>query len=226
MGVAGGAETGGTKRRASRSGSSARASQAMIAPDASERAAGSGAPDRDGVGARVVGPPVQDAVRIHGIADEAPIVLWITDAAGACTYLNGAWYAYTGQSESEALGLGWLRAVHPEDKPEAERIFLAANAARKPFRMEYRLRRADGVYRWAMDLGRPRFADGGGGEFLGFVGSVIDVHVRRQAEEDLRRSEANARLGIEAGRLGTWSLEPDTGAFEWDARCAALFGLP
>ena len=113
------------------------------------------------------------------------------------TYLNGAWYAYTGQSESEALGLGWLRAVHPEDKPEAERIFLAANAARKPFRMEYRLRRADGVYRWAMDLGRPRFADGGGGgEFLGFVGSVIDVHVRRQAEEDLRRSEANARLGI------------------------------
>ena len=60
----------------------------------------------------------------------------------------------------------------------------------------FRLRRADGVYRWAMDLGRPRFADGGGGEFLGFVGSVIDVHVRRQAEEDLRRSEANARLGI------------------------------
>ena len=73
-------------------------------------------------------------------------------------------------------------------------MFLAANATRKPFRLECRLRRADGAYRWAINLARPRFgADGG---FLGFVGSVIDIHQRREAEERLRQSEANARLAI------------------------------
>jgi PAS domain S-box-containing protein len=195
----------------------------MIPRDARGRGAGSGNAGGNG---GAVAAPVRDAApdraRFRGVADQAPVVLWTTDATGACDYLNGAWYAYTGQSE--AKGLGWLDAVHPDDKAEAERAFLAADAARKPFQLEHRLRRADGTYRWAINLATPRFAADGG--FLGFVGSVIDIHLRREAEERLRESEANARLAIEAGRLGTWSFEPGTGALEWDARCGALFGRP
>ena len=162
----------------------------MIQRDAPGRGNGPG-----GAGGSVAASPnrgaAPDAAWFRDVADHAPIVLWTTDATGACTYLNGAWYAYTGQSEDEALGLGWLDAVHPEDRPEAERTFLAANAARKPFRQEYRLRRVDGAYRWAVDLARPRFA--ADGAFLGFIGSVIDIHVRRQAEDRLRESEARLR---------------------------------
>ena len=188
-GVADGAGTGGgTGRR--RRGDSAGTRPAVIRRDAPGRGTGPGgaegsAADRPTLGA------APDGERFRGIADHAPIVLWTTDATGACTYLNGAWYAYTGQSEAEAMGLGWLDAVHPEDRPDAERVSLGANAARRPFRHEYRLRRADGVYRWAVDVARPRFGPDGG--FLGFVGSVIDIHVRRETENRLRQSEARLR---------------------------------
>ncbi len=145
----------------------------------------------------------------RGIADQAPTVLRTTDATGACTYLNGAWYAYTGQTRDKALGTGWLDAVHPADKPGAERVFVAANAARKAFRLEYRLRRADGAYRWAVDLARPHFDAGGG--FLGFVGSVIDMHVRREAEERLRQSEARLRAVFATVPVGLVIAEAPSG---------------
>jgi PAS domain S-box-containing protein len=148
----------------------------------------------DGMAAPLVRDDVGgDDTRFRGVADQAPTVLWVTDATGACTYLNGAWYAYTGQTEAQAMGSGWLDAVHPEDLAEAKRAFATANAARKPFRAEFRLRRADGAYRWALNLARPRFNPAEGGAYLGFVGSVIDIHVRREAEERLRQSEARLK---------------------------------
>jgi hypothetical protein len=59
-------------------------------------------------------------------------------------------------------------------------VFVAANAAHEPFRLEYRLRRADGAYRWAIDAASPRFGEDGA--FLGYVGSVIDIDERKNQE--------------------------------------------
>ncbi|WP_210530135.1 hybrid sensor histidine kinase/response regulator [Rubellimicrobium arenae] len=128
--------------------------------------------------------------RFRNMADHAPVMMWVTDPHGFCTYLNRAWYDFTGQTEAEALGLGWLEATHPDDKAEAERVFLEANATRSTFRIEYRLRRADGAGRWAIDAAAPRF--GPGGEFLGYIGSVIDITERKEAEAALQ--EVNAIL--------------------------------
>jgi PAS domain S-box-containing protein len=133
----------------------------------------------------------ESETRFRNMADHAPVMMWVTDPTGACTYLNRRWYEFTGQSEAEAQGFGWLDATHPDDKAEAERAFIEANAAGAPFRVEYRLRRADGAYRWAIDAASPRFAPDGA--FLGYVGSVIDIDERREAEERLRDSERRAR---------------------------------
>ncbi|MGJ8571405.1 MAG: sensor histidine kinase [Hoeflea sp.] len=119
--------------------------------------------------------------RFRNMADHAPVMMWVTDAGGYCNYLNRAWYQYTGQTVEEARGYGWLQATHPDDRQDAERIFLEANAAHQAFRVEYRLRRADGAYRWAIDAAAPRF--GPDGEFLGYIGSVIDIDERKEAEE-------------------------------------------
>jgi signal transduction histidine kinase len=78
-------------------------------------------------------------------------------------------------------------AVHPEDRERARAAFLGALARREPFAIDYRLRRGDGAWRWAMDSGRPRL--GADGELLGYVGSVLDVHELSQAEEARRESE-------------------------------------
>ncbi len=133
----------------------------------------------------------ESEARFRNMADHAPVMMWVTDPSGYCTYLNRRWYEFTGQGLEEALGLGWTKATHPDDQKLAEEAFLSANAAQAPFRVEYRLRRSDGAYRWAIDAASPRFGEEGA--FLGYVGSVIDIDERREAEERLRQSEAEAR---------------------------------
>lgn len=133
--------------------------------------------------------------RFRNMADHAPVMMWVTDPNAYCTYLNRAWYEFTGQSEAEGQGLGWLEAVHPDDRGWSSEMFLAANAKRESFRLEYRLRRHDGQYRWAIDAASPRF--GPDGEFLGYIGSVIDIDERREAEEALQKSYVELRSNAE-----------------------------
>ncbi len=128
------------------------------------------------------------------MANTAPAMIWVTNPDATLKFISRGWHEYTGQSEIEAFGkegFGWLDAVHPEDAERAGQVFLDANARQEPFSLDYRIRRADGEYCWAIDSGRPRFDDAE--HFLGYVGSVTDVHERNQAEGALRESEA--RLG-------------------------------
>jgi PAS domain S-box-containing protein len=136
----------------------------------------------------------ESETRFRNMADHAPVMIWTTDPSARCTYLNRSWYELTGQAPEEALGFGWLDATHPDDRPEGEAAFLAANARRAPFRLEYRLRRHDGEYRWAIDAAAPRFAEDGA--FLGYIGSVIDITERKRMEErqNLLINELNHRV--------------------------------
>ncbi len=170
--------------------------------------------------------------RFRNMADHAPVMMWVTDASGRCTYLNKAWYDFTGQTEEEALGFGWLDATHPEDRPIAERSFRDANSRAEPFRIEYRLRRADGEYRWAIDAAAPRFGDQGQG-FLGYVGSVIDIEERRAAERQLAEREARARAQADelnaiyaAAPIGLCVLDRDMRFIRINDRMAEINGLP
>jgi PAS domain S-box-containing protein len=149
----------------------------------------------------------ESEARFRNLADHAPVMVWVTDPTGFCTYLNRAWYAFTGQTEAEAEGFGWLEATHPDDKASAGETFLRANEKREAFRLEYRLRRADGAYRWCIDAAAPRFSRDG--EFLGYVGSVIDIDERREAEERLRESETRLRTVMDVVPAFIWFAEPD-----------------
>ena len=156
------------------------------------------------------------------IADWAPAILWVTDPGGACIYLSRGWYEYTGQTPDQGLGFGWVSAVHPADREPSAAIFLRANEERIPFTLDYRLRRHDGAYRWAIDAGNPRFAEDG--EYLGFVGSVLDITERKAAEESLRGTEARLRRLVETAAEGIWIVDADGATTYVNQRMAAMLG--
>ena len=134
----------------------------------------------------------ESEARFRNMADNAPTMIWVTDATGACIFLNRSWYSFTGQTIADGLGFGWLNAVHPEDRATAEAVFLTANTRHTTFQVDYRLRRYDGVYRWVVDAAAPRFGENG--EYLGYVGSVTDIDERKLIEQALRDSESELRL--------------------------------
>ncbi|MEA5599721.1 ATP-binding protein [Nostoc sp. UHCC 0252] len=123
--------------------------------------------------------------QFRNMADNAPFMVWVTDSNNYCTYLSKSWYDFTDQNEETGLGFGWLNAVHPEDYDEARNVFLEAARHCSAFRIEYRLRRKDGVYRWIIDAANPWF--GVDGEFKGYIGSVIDITERKNAEAERDR---------------------------------------
>jgi PAS domain S-box-containing protein len=123
--------------------------------------------------------------RFRLLADAAPVMVWMSGPDKQCTYFNKPWLDFTGRSLHQELGNGWSDGVHGDDSQRCLATYCQAFDARQQFRMEYRLRRADGAYHWILDTGIPRFeADG---TFEGYIGSCIDITEERRAEEALRQ---------------------------------------
>jgi PAS domain S-box-containing protein len=144
----------------------------------------------------------------HEMADSAPAMLWTSDASGAWTFLSRQWYELTGQAPESAMGRGWLNALHPDDRDSAAQAVRDATDHHRAFHFECRLSQRDAEPRWTIIAGQPRV--GAHGEFLGFVGSAIDISERRKAEEavidEVHTRETLSRVGAALAS----ELDPDT----------------
>jgi PAS domain S-box-containing protein len=129
-------------------------------------------------------PAVTDDARFRLLADHAPVMLWMSGLDGLCDFFNSTWLAFTGRSLEQERGNGWAEGVHAEDFQDCMDRYLRCFVERQAFRMEYRLRRADGKYRWILDHGVPRY--GQDGAFEGFIGSCVDITEMREGAEALK----------------------------------------
>ena len=134
--------------------------------------------------------------RFHLMADTAPVMIWVSGPDTLCTFFNQQWLEFTGRTMEQELGNGWVEGVHPEDVQSCFSNYLSSFNARRAFTMEYRLKRADGQYRWVVDTGVPRFLPDG--TFAGYIGSCLDIGERKEQEQALH--SLSGRLILSAGR--------------------------
>lgn len=121
--------------------------------------------------------------RFRLMADSAPVMLWLMGRNGRCTFVNQYCVAFTGRPASEQLNTGWVKILHPEDRERCWKAYWAAFERRESYEMEFRLRRADGEYRWILSTGIPRVTPTG--QFGGYIGSCVDITARKQAEQEM-----------------------------------------
>ena len=112
------------------------------------------------------------------LADCSPLMIWMSGPDALWTYFNLAWLEFRGRSLAEEVGNGWTEGLHPDDRDICVETYLKAFTARQPYRIEYRLQRADGEYCWVEDRGIPHL-DGAGG-LAGFSGAAVDISDRRR----------------------------------------------
>ena len=122
--------------------------------------------------------------RFRNMADTAPVMIWVSGPDRLCDYLNQQWLDFTGRTLEEEVGSGRGEGIHPDDRERCLETYNSAFDRREPFTMEYRLRRADGQFRWVIDTGTARLSSDG--SFLGYIGSCFDISERKAAEEALK----------------------------------------
>jgi PAS domain S-box-containing protein len=93
--------------------------------------------------------------RYRLLAETVPQIVFSLAADGRAHYANQRWFAYTGMKPDESLDLGWLPAVHPDDREASLAKWQRSLVEEKPFETEFRLRRADGSYRWHLGRSSP-----------------------------------------------------------------------
>src|SRR5258708_820219 len=113
-------------------------------------------------------------------ADAVPAMVWVSDPDGLSTYFNPSWLKFVGRTLRQEIGDGWTEGIYPDDLQQCLDTYRSSIKSRLPFKMEYRLRRADGEYRWVLSHGKPRVSDDG--VLRGYVGSCVDITEQKSFE--------------------------------------------
>ncbi len=148
--------------------------------------------------------------RFRELVECLPQPIWTCLPEGECDYLSPQWMSYTGMPAAGQLGHGWTRQVHSEDRQMAIEQWQEALARAQPFDSEFRLRRADGTYRWFHAHASPLRDNAG--RLLRWLGTFTEIHDRKQAESMQARLAAIVESSSDAvisksldGRILTWN---------------------
>lgn len=157
------------------------------------------------------------------LADYAPVLIWRAGTDKLCDWFNKPWLDFVGRPMEQEVGFGWAENVHPEDYDRCVGVYVDAFDARRPFSMEYRMRRHDGEFRWLLDNGAPFYREG---RFAGYFGSCVDVHEQHLSRETSRVNEDRYRTLIETLPQLVWTCQPDGSCDYLSPQWVSYTGIP
>ncbi|HEY6123872.1 MAG TPA: PAS domain S-box protein [Steroidobacteraceae bacterium] len=145
--------------------------------------------------------------RFRTTANAAPVLIWMSGKDKRCTWFNQRWLDFVGRDIEQEIGDGWCDNLHPADFDRTLDTYHAAFDARRAYEMEYRLQRDDGAWRWLLERGCPHV--GPSGEFVGFIGTCIDITEHRETVEQLRENRARFKTLAESLPQMIWTCLRD-----------------
>jgi hypothetical protein len=125
------------------------------------------------------------------LSQVSPVGIFRTKPDGYTTYVNPKWLELAGLTFEEAVGFGWLKAVHPEDRKNVERKWDANVQSQLSSVAEYRFQRPDKSFIWVIGNAVPEMIDN---EIVGYIGTITDITERKLAEDELRNSEERLKI--------------------------------
>src|SRR5690349_1620294 len=145
--------------------------------------------------------------RFRTTANAAPVLIWMSGKDKRVTWFNQRWLDFVGREMEQEVGDGWCDNLHPADFDRTLDTYHAAFDARRAYEMEYRLQRDDGAWRWLLERGCPHL--GPNGEFVGFIGTCIDITEHRETVEQLRENRARFKTLAESLPQLIWTCLRD-----------------
>ncbi|MEG4422117.1 PAS domain S-box protein [Microcoleus sp. LAD1_D5] len=137
----------------------------------------------------------QSEERYRSLIAATSQIVWTADAEGRCPDMP-SWRAYTGQTEAEVIGFGWLDAIHPDDRERTNQVWMEAVQTKNLYDIEYQIRGADGNYRYFQARGVPILDEDG--SIREWVGTCTDIHDRKQAEFLMAKAKEAAEAASRA----------------------------
>jgi diguanylate cyclase (GGDEF)-like protein/PAS domain S-box-containing protein len=166
-------------------------------------------PDQAGHLTATAGPRAAN-LAFRQAADRSELLIWVSDVDADAIWFNRRWFEFTGGTPELELGTGWEGGVHPDDLPGVRREIAERFSGGYPYEVDYRLRRADGEYRWISDTAVPAYA--ADGSIVGYVGCCTDITDRIDTESARRVADSRFRALIDHS-LDLVSIYDATGSF-------------
>ena len=166
---------------------------------------------------------VKSEHRYHTLTEVSPVGIFHTNADGYTTYVNPRWCEITGLSFEEAVGNGWLKAVHQEDKPTLVKGWERATKVHEISFSEYRFIRVDGTVAWVLGQATPE--RNSANEVVGYVGTITDITERKKSEEEIKRVNQRFEIVAQATNDVIWDWNLVTHEIWWNKTFYSVFGF-
>ena len=136
--------------------------------------------------------------RFRNLADTSPVGIWVTGPDKTVSFYNKTALNFVGCTMEQLIENGWTELINRQDLHGVNLTYLRAVAARRSFRIECRMRRMDGQYRWVLNIGTPRFVDS---VYVGHIGTVVDITDIKRGHERMLAAQKLESLGMLAAGM-------------------------